>query len=57
MVQVTKGKNVVIETYEAEFKEFTATAAQTDFTMVNKAGETLGRFRTFMKTGMPGNRG
>jgi 2-methylaconitate cis-trans-isomerase PrpF len=40
MVQVTKGKNVVIETYDAEFKEFTATAAQTDFTMVNKAGET-----------------
>ncbi len=40
MVQVTKGKNVVIETYDAEFKEFTATAAQTDFTMANKAGET-----------------
>ncbi|HYN44880.1 MAG TPA: hypothetical protein VER35_02675 [Candidatus Limnocylindrales bacterium] len=40
MVQVTKGKNVVIETYDAEFKEFTATAAQTDFTMTNKAGET-----------------
>jgi len=40
MVQVTKGKNVVIETYDAEFKEFTATAAQTAFTMVNKAGET-----------------
>jgi hypothetical protein len=40
MVQVTKGKNVVIETYDAELKEFTATAAQTDFTMVNKAGET-----------------
>ncbi len=40
MVQVTKGKNVVIETYDAEFKEFTATAAQTTFTMVNKAGET-----------------
>jgi len=40
MVQATKGKNVVIETYDAEFKEFTATAAQTDFTMVNKAGET-----------------
>ena len=28
MVQVTKGKNVVIETYDAEFKEFIATAAQ-----------------------------
>ncbi|MFH1323416.1 MAG: hypothetical protein ABIH80_06280 [Methanobacteriota archaeon] len=40
MVQVTKGKNVVIETYDAEFKEFTATAAQTAFTMVSKAGET-----------------
>jgi hypothetical protein len=40
MVQVTKGKNVVIETYDAEFKEFTATAAQTDFTMAYKAGET-----------------
>jgi len=40
MVQVTKGKNVVIETYDAEFKEFTATAAQTDFTMANKSGET-----------------
>jgi len=40
MVQVTKGKNVVIETYDAEFKEFIATAAQTAFTMVNKAGET-----------------
>ena len=40
MVQVTKGKNVVIETYDAEFKEFTATAAQTTFTMVSKAGET-----------------
>jgi hypothetical protein len=40
MVQVTKGKNVVIETYDAEFKEFTATAAQTVFTMANKAGET-----------------
>jgi hypothetical protein len=40
MVQVTKGKNVVIETYDAEFKELTATAAQTDFTMANKAGET-----------------
>ena len=40
MVQVTKGKNVVIETYDAEFTEFTATAAQTDFTMANKAGET-----------------
>jgi hypothetical protein len=40
MVQVTKGKNVVIETYVAEFKEFTATAAQADFTMANKAGET-----------------
>ena len=40
MVQVTKGKNVVIETYDAELKEFTATAAQTDFTMANKAGET-----------------
>jgi acetamidase/formamidase len=41
MVQVTKGKNVVIETYDSEFKEFTATAAQTDFTMANKAGETV----------------
>jgi uncharacterized protein with von Willebrand factor type A (vWA) domain len=41
MVQVTKGKNVVIETYDAEFKEFTATAAQVTFTMVNKAGETV----------------
>jgi uncharacterized protein with von Willebrand factor type A (vWA) domain len=40
MVQVTKGKNVVIETYDAEFKEFTATAAQATFTMANKAGET-----------------
>ena len=40
MVQVTKGKNVVIETYDAEFKEFTATAAKTDFTMANKSGET-----------------
>src|SRR5665811_1760480 len=40
MVQVTKGKNVVIETYDAELKEFTATAAQAAFTMVNKAGET-----------------
>ena len=40
MVQVTKGKNVVIKTYDAEFKEFTATAAQTAFTMVSKAGET-----------------
>jgi hypothetical protein len=40
MVQVTKGKKVVIETYDAEFKEFTATAAQTAFTMVSKAGET-----------------
>jgi hypothetical protein len=40
MVQVTKGKNVVIETYDAEFKEFTATPAQTAFTMVSKAGET-----------------
>lgn len=40
MVQVTKGKNVVIEIYEAEFKEFAATAAQVAFTMANKAGET-----------------
>lgn len=40
MVQVTKGKNVVIETYDAEFKEFIATAAQTAFAMANKAGET-----------------
>jgi len=40
MVQVTKGKNVVIETYDAEFKEFIATAAQIAFTMVSKAGET-----------------
>lgn len=40
MVQVTKGKNVVIETYDAEFKEFIATAAQTAFAMTNKAGET-----------------
>ncbi|GFO96718.1 hypothetical protein ig2599ANME_0908 [groundwater metagenome] len=40
MVQVTKGKNVVIETYDAEFKEFIATAAQTAFTMVSKAAET-----------------
>ncbi|WAM22344.1 MAG: hypothetical protein OI717_00015 (plasmid) [Candidatus Methanoperedens sp.] len=44
MVQVTKGKNVVIETYDAEFKEFTATAAQTDFTMANKAGETTSEY-------------
>ena len=40
MVQVTKGKKVVIETYDAEFQEFTATAAQTAFTMSNKAPET-----------------
>ncbi len=40
MVQVTKGKNVVIETYDAEFKEFIATAAQTTFAMANKAAET-----------------
>ncbi len=40
MVQVTKGKNVVIETYDAEFREFIATAAQTAFAMANKAGET-----------------
>ena len=40
MVQVTKGKNVVIETYDAEFKEFIATAAQAAFTMVSKAAET-----------------
>ena len=40
MVQVTKGKNVVIETYDAEFKEFIATAAQIAFTMVSKAAET-----------------
>ncbi len=40
MVQVTKGKNVVIETYDAELKEFIATAAQTAFAMANKAGET-----------------
>jgi len=40
MVQVTKGKNVVIETYDAKFKEFIATAAQTAFTMMSKAGET-----------------
>ncbi len=40
MVQVTKGKNVVIETYDAEFKEFIATAAQTAFAMSNKAAET-----------------
>jgi hypothetical protein len=40
MVQVTKGKKVVIETYDAEFKEFTATAAQTAFTMSNTAPET-----------------
>jgi len=48
MVQVTKGKNVVIETYDAEFKEFTATAAQTDFTMVNKAGRQLRNTPGFM---------
>lgn len=40
MVQVTKGKNVVIETYDAEFKEFIATVAQIAFTMVSKAAET-----------------
>ena len=40
MVQVTKGKNVVIETYDAEFKEFIATAAQAAFAMSNKAAET-----------------
>jgi len=40
MVQVTKGKNVVIETYDAEFKEFIATAEQATFTMANKAAET-----------------
>jgi len=49
MVQVTKGKNVVIETYDAEFKEFTATAAQTDFTMANKAGETTPEYTRHAK--------
>jgi hypothetical protein len=40
IIQGTEGKNVVIETYDAEFKEFIATAAQTAFAMVSKAGET-----------------
>lgn len=40
MVNVTKGKNVIVETYDAEFKEFTATAGQTVFVMENAAAET-----------------
>jgi hypothetical protein len=33
MVQVTRGKNVAIETYDCAYKEFTATAGQTAFAM------------------------
>jgi hypothetical protein len=40
MVNVTKGKNVTIETYDAESKEFTGDGTTVTFTMVGTAAET-----------------
>ncbi len=40
MVQVTRGKNVAIETYDCAYKEFIATAGQTAFVMDDAAIET-----------------
>ena len=40
MVNVTKGKNVTIETYDAESKEFTGDGTTVTFTMVGTVAET-----------------
>jgi hypothetical protein len=39
MVEVTKGKNVTIETYDAESKEFTGNGTDVDFIMTGTIAE------------------
>jgi hypothetical protein len=39
MVEVTKGKNVTIETYDAESKEFTGNGTDVDFIMTGAIAE------------------
>ena len=42
MVNVTKGKNIIVETYDAESKEFTGDGSTAAFVMTGAVAESLG---------------
>ncbi|MDW7727001.1 MAG: hypothetical protein SCH70_07800 [Candidatus Methanoperedens sp.] len=51
MVETTKGKNIVVETYDAEYKEFTGDGSETAFVMTDAIAESDVKYtRAYVET-------